>query len=227
MAGRGQTGRVAVGFVWSTLAGFLPPLVASAAEQLPRIELSVSQLRFLEIVPALRRGEVDLVIARALHEDSEMIERTLVSEPSLLAIPEGHRFALQDGVTVPELHDEPIVALHRSLAPLAYDAVLAAARELGAQPRIVQHVRSASEALALVSAGIGVYRLAASAAAPQPGVVYRVLEEAPTRVILFRRPEPAAPPVAAVEELAGRLFSDAFYASNDELAAVEARAPAG
>ena len=41
-------GRVGVAFVWSTLAGFLAPLVAAAADARPRVELSVSQLRLVE-----------------------------------------------------------------------------------------------------------------------------------------------------------------------------------
>jgi DNA-binding transcriptional LysR family regulator len=225
-AGRSAAGRVVVGFVWSTLGAHVAPLVAAAAERYPEIELSVGQLRFVEIVPALRRGDVDLAIVRALFEESEMIELTLRHEPSVLALPADHRLVSADTLTLAQLDELPMVALQRELAPSAYDAVTAAAAERGVRLRIVQQTRSPSEALALVSAGIGVYRLPSSAALPHQGVVYREIEDAPSRLVLVRRPEPPAPAVAAIAELAREVWSDADSASNDGARALELRSVA-
>jgi DNA-binding transcriptional LysR family regulator len=218
----GRGGRVSVGFLWSTLSGFLPQLVAAAAERHREIELSVSQLAFIEILPALRRGDVDLVVGRPVREETEMVEETLREEPSAVAIPERHRFAEQETVSLAQLDGEPMIALSRALAPRAYDAVIALARGRGIEPNIVQHARSAGEALALVSAGIGVYRMPSSAVAPHPGVTYRQLEDARARVVLLRRPAPAPPAVAAIADLARELFSDAPDASNYVAARLEA-----
>jgi len=225
-AGRNAGGRVVVGFVWSTLGAHVAPLIAAAGERYPEIELSVCQLRFVEIVPALRRGDVDLAIVRALFDDSEMMEVTLRREPSVLAIPADHPLAAADTVALTELHRLPMVALQRDLAPRPYDAVTAAAAELGIELRIVQQTRSPSEALALVSAGIGVYRLPSSAAHPHPGVVYREIEAAPSRLVLVRRPEPPPPAVAAIAGVAGEVFGDADYASNNGAGALETSSPA-
>ncbi|HUA69747.1 MAG TPA: LysR substrate-binding domain-containing protein [Solirubrobacteraceae bacterium] len=222
-AGRSAAGRVVVGFVWSTLGAHVAPLVGAAAERHPEIELTVGQLRFVEIVPALRRGDVDLAIVRALFEESEMIEVTLRHEPSVLAIPADHALASADKIALAQLDELPMVALQRDLAPTAYDAVTAAAAERGVRLRIVQQTRSPSEALALVSAGIGVYRLPSSAAVPQHGVVYREIEAAPSRLVLIRRPEPPAPAVAAIAALAHEVFNDADHASNDGVGALELR----
>jgi DNA-binding transcriptional LysR family regulator len=219
---RARGGRVAVGFLWSTLGGYLPPLVAATAERHHGIELSVSQQTVLEIVPALRRGDIDLVISRPLQQESEMVELTLRREPSVLAIPEGHPLADRPTVVLEDLADQPMIALKRALAPAAYDMAINRARARGINFRIVQHVRSAGEALALVSAGIGLYRLPASAAPPHRGVVYRELTGVPSRVVLMRRPEPPSPPVAAVAELAFELFHDASGASKNGSARLEA-----
>jgi len=218
---RRSAGHVAVGFVWSTLVGCLPTLVAAASERSPQIELSTSQLRFVEIIPALRRGDIDLVICRPMHEPTELIELTLTAEPSLLAIPEGHSFAARSSVALAQLEGVPQIALQRELAPAAYDAVIAAAWARGVRPLIVQHARTPSETLALVSAGIGVYRLPASAAPAHPGVIYRELDDAPTRLVLMRRPEPPEPAVAEITELALALFADAPDASNDSATDLE------
>ncbi len=220
-ARRRAAGRVGVGFVWSTLGAHVSPLVVAAAERHPDIELSICQLRFVEIVPALRRGDVDLAIVRALHEQSEMIEVTLRREPSVLAIPEQHALARRQKLALADLNGLPMVALQRDLAPRPYDAVLARAAELGLELRIVQQTRSPSEALALVSAGIGVYRLPSSAAQPHPGVVFREIEDAPSRLVMVRRPEPPPPAVAAVVALADRLFGNASDASNNGVGELE------
>jgi DNA-binding transcriptional LysR family regulator len=219
-AGRTAAGRVSVGFVWSTLGAHVAPLVA-AAERYPEIELTVGQLRFVEIVPALRRGDVDLAIVRSLFEESEMVELTLRHEPSVLALPSDHPLASTGSLTLAHLDELPMVALQRDLAPSAYDAVTAAAAERGVRLRIVQQTRSPSEALALVSAGIGVYRLPSSAAVPHHGIVYREIEDAPSRLVLIRRPEPPPPAVAAIAALAREVFNDADGASNDGAGALE------
>ncbi len=225
-ARRTAAGRVGVGFVWSTLGAHVAPLVVAAAERHPDVELSICQLRFVEILPALRRGDVDLAIVRALHEESEMLETTLRREPSVLAVPERHELARRERLELADLDTVPMVALRRDLAPRPYDAILAYSAEIGLRLNIVQQTRSPSEALALVSAGIGVYRLPSSAALPQPGVVYREIEDAPSRLVLIRRPEPPPPAVAAVAALAGELFSDADRASNNGAQALELSAAA-
>ena len=231
LARRRVGGHVAVAFVWSTLGGYLPQLVAAAGERHPEIELAVSQVTFLEVLPALRRGDVDLVVGRPIFAASEMIERTLRREPSVAALPAGHRLAVLDPaapgpIPLDALAGEPMIALHRAALPSAYDGMIAAARARGYEPQIVQHARSAAEALALVAAGVGFYRLPQSAAAPHPGVVYRELEQIPSRLVLIHQPAPARA-VRAIAELAAELFGDASGASNDSprSLATEALAP--
>src|SRR5262245_16351349 len=64
LARRGGRGRVSVAFLWSTLGGYLAPLVSAAAERHPDIALSVSQITYIELLPAIRRGDVDMAISR-------------------------------------------------------------------------------------------------------------------------------------------------------------------
>jgi DNA-binding transcriptional LysR family regulator len=123
MVGRGGLGAVSVGFLWSTLNGYLPPLVAAAAERHPDIELSVSQLRFIEIPDALRRREVDLVITRPTLGPTEFVVTRLNVEPTVVAIPAAHplaardRVAARDRIAHPELDGQPLVTLARETIP--------------------------------------------------------------------------------------------------------------
>jgi len=163
-------------------------------------------------------------LVAAAAERYPEIELTLRREPSVLAIPADHPLARAEKLVLAQLDELPMVALERDLAPSAYDAVTAAAADREVRLRIVQQTRSPSEALALVSAGIGVYRLPSSAALPHHGIVYREIEDAPSRLVLIRRPGPPAP--AAIAALASEVFSDADDASNDGAGGLELSAAA-
>jgi DNA-binding transcriptional LysR family regulator len=222
---RGVRGHVSVAFLWSTLGGYLAPLVAGAATRQPEIELTVSQVTYLELIPALRRGDIDLAITRPIHEESEMAEIELSSEPSMLAVHPAHPFAELHEVALEQLSGEPLISLSRKLVPSAYDAVIQRAGDRGIELNIVRDVRSASEALALVSAGLGSYRLPASAASSFPGVVFRPLTGTQSRLVLLHRPLPR-PSVARIAELATELFGDAESASNDAVSRLDVAAAA-
>jgi DNA-binding transcriptional LysR family regulator len=209
---RGVRGHVSVAFLWSTLGGYLAPLVAGAATHQPEVELGVSQITYLELIPALRRGDIDLAITRPIHEPSEMIEVELAPEPAMIAVHPDHAFADLGEVAVEQLSGEPLISLSRKLVASAYDAVTQRASERGIELNIVRDVRSASEALALVSTGLGSYRLPASAATPFPGVVFRPLSGTQSRLVLLHRPFPR-PSVARIAELAIELFGNAESAS--------------
>ena len=216
---RGGLGAVTVGFVWSTLSGYLAPLLSAAGDSRRRIDLAVSHLRFTDLVPALRRGEVDLLITRALGAKTEFVLETLNREPTVVAIPERHPLARLDVLLPHDLDGAPFVTLGPDVLPGLFEASRARLLDRGIVPSSNRHAGSPSEALALVAAGVGIYySLPASAVLPHPGVVYRELQGMTIRTLLVRRPEPPSPAVKAVAELITELFSDAHDASNDALA---------
>jgi DNA-binding transcriptional LysR family regulator len=232
VAARTDAGAVRVAFIWSTLAAYLAPLVAAAAERHPQIELAVRQLRFVEIAHALRRGEVDLVVMRGFRPAPEFVAAELNQEPSVVAIPAGHPLSGGAGaaagpIQIGELRDQPLIVLDRELIPTAFDAEAGRLNDAGIIPPSWHPVRSVSEGLARVAAGRGIYyRLAASAALAQSGVVYRELDGLPMRTWLVRRAEPPRAALTAIEQLAQRLFSDASSASKDASAMLDPRAAA-
>ncbi len=221
--GRGGLSSVSVGFVWSTLGGYLAPLVAGATERHRHVDLSVSQLRVAELGTALRRGEVDLLIARRCLRETELLVTRLNRERTVVAIPAGHPLARRATIEPGDLDGEPIVSLACDAIPTAVDAARAWLANQGVVPSRHQAVDSPSEALALVAAGVGIYyRLPASAALPRAGVVHRELTGMGTSTLLVRRPEPPSAALAAIVELARDLFGDASDASSDAAEGPEA-----
>ena len=70
------------------LSGYLAPLVSAAGDRRRRIDLAVSHLRFTDLVPALRRGDVDLLITRALGVQTEFVLDTLSDDDPAAARPD-------------------------------------------------------------------------------------------------------------------------------------------
>jgi DNA-binding transcriptional LysR family regulator len=216
---RGGLGAVPVGFVWSTLSGYLAPLVSAADDSRRGIDLSVSHLRFTDLIPALRRGDVDLLITRALGAKTEFVLDTLNREPAVVAVPEHHPLTRLEVLRLRDLRGVPFVTLGPDVIPGLFEASRARLLDQGIVPSANRHAGSPSEALALVAAGVGIYySLPASAVLPHAGVVYREVQGVTIRTLLARRPEPPSPAVKAIAELIAELFSDAYDASNDALA---------
>jgi DNA-binding transcriptional LysR family regulator len=213
---RGGLGAVTVGFLWSTLAGYLAPLVSAADDSRRRIDLSVSHLHFIDLVPALRRGDVDLLITRGLGVETEFVVTTLNREPAVVAVPERHPLAAHKTLRIEQLHDQPIVTLGPDVIPRLFEAGRARLLDQGIVPSAYRSASSPSEALALVAAGLGLYyHLPESAVLPHVGVAYRRLEGVTQRTLLARRPEPPSPTLSTVIDLVVELFSDASSASNN------------
>lgn len=220
---RGGLGAVTVGFVWSTLSGYLAPLVSAAGDNRRRIDLSVSHLRFTDLVPALRRGDVDLLITRALGVETEFVFEELNREPSVVAVPERHPLARLDALDRRDLVGEPLITLGPDVIPGLFEIGRERLLAQGIVPSATRHAGSPSEALALVAANMGIYyHLPISAMLPHAGVVYRELRGVTVRTLLARRPEPASPAVKAVAQLIRELFSDAHDASDDAAGRLEA-----
>jgi DNA-binding transcriptional LysR family regulator len=179
-------GQVTIGFTASTLQGWSD-----------RVRGHIVQLRHTDLAPAVRRGSVDLAIARWIPSATDLAQAQIGEDSVVAAVPVAHPFASRESIWPAELAGEPMVTLERRVWPDGYDAMFAALREQGIEPGPIHHTTTPAAALALVAAGTGIFRLAASASTPRPGVVYVPIESWRLPVVLIRRPEPPRPAVAA------------------------------
>jgi len=179
-------GAVTVGFIASTLQGWSG-----------RVRGHIVQLRHTDVAPAVRRGTVDLAIARWVPSATDLTQTQIGADGMVVAVPEDHRFASRESIEPAELGGEPAVMMERRIWPDGYDAAFAILREQGIEPGPIHHTTSPAAALALVAAGTGLFRLAASSAVPRPGVIYVPIDGWSLPVVLLRRPEPPRPALAA------------------------------
>jgi len=176
--GRGEAGRLTVGFYTSLAAGNLRATLIDVSQRFPQLELEMFESSRARLVTALRNGVVDIAIvpgATALPESKTM---SLWSERVLVAAPEGHAFAEQQQVHWIDLREEKILLSRRDPGPELYDLLIAKVTSPGDRPKIVRHRAGLANLKSLVGAGFGVTVLTeACAGASFPGVIYRELRD--------------------------------------------------
>lgn len=189
----GQELDLRVGFLSSLANEVMPPVVSLFAESNPGIELHTADLGIADLVAGVRGGTLDAAVTRPplvddLHSD------LLGSEGVVIALPTDHALARKRTLRLADLADEPWVMTPRASWPpwhRQYDRDFAAA---GYRPRIDRRSTSPQGLLALVAAGVGITRLAASSRSLRSGGVRFVpLVGERAGIVLLTRPNPANP----------------------------------
>ena len=125
--GRGEAGRLTVGFYTSLAAGNLRATLIDVSQRFPQLELEMFESSRSRLVTALRNGVVDIAIipgATALPESKTM---SLWSERILVAAPEGHALAERESVHWIDLREEKILLSRRDPGPELRDLLIAKA----------------------------------------------------------------------------------------------------
>ena len=176
--GRGEAGRLTVGFYTSLAAGNLRATLIDVSQRFPQLELEMFESSRSRLVTGLRNGVVDIAIipgATALPESKTM---SLWSERIFVGVPEGHSLAEREPVHWIDLREEKILLSRRDPGPELRDLLVAKVTSPGDRPRIVRHRAGLATLKNLVGAGFGVTVLTeACAGASFPGVIYRELRD--------------------------------------------------
>jgi DNA-binding transcriptional LysR family regulator len=207
-AGRGEVGRLAVGFLANTAYTLLPLVLRDFARGFPGVSLDLRELTIPQQVDALQRGNIDVGLLRPPVADAEIVADTVLEEPFVLALPAGHPLAKLKRVPLKRLADEPFVLFPRTPGFVFHDLILGYCLRGGFTPRVAQEVNQTHAVVGLVSGGLGVALVPASARKfGLPGVVYRPMREATplARVAVARRRADTSPVVAAFLEVAHKV----------------------
>ena len=169
--------RFRIGFVPSTLYGYLPAILRDFRAARPGTEILVYEMTSIEQIAALKEGRIDVGFGRIPFEDDAIARLTLRHEKLVAALPDGHAALTQAGpLTLPDLVHDPLIVYPRAPRPSYADQVLALFRGAGLRPA-VQEVRELQTALGLVAAGLGVCLVPASVQRLQrSGVQYRPMD---------------------------------------------------
>lgn len=155
-AGEGQTGLVRLGFAGPSSHLLVGDLSRLVRQRRPGIELRLRSTTYAnEALRSVIDGTMDLAIVRWRVEPPGIAHRVVVEEHYVLAVPEGHRLADREVVSIAECRDEPFVALPADPGSSLRDAFIRTAYEAGFSPNIVQVASDSWTVMALVGAGVG------------------------------------------------------------------------
>ncbi|MBE1585358.1 LysR family transcriptional regulator [Nonomuraea angiospora] len=185
-AGRGEAGRLAIGFVGSATNLTLPRVLRRFRARYPGVEVDLRELTTAQQAEELRQGllDVGLLHAPLAGPAAEVLStRTVARELLLAALPAGHPHAARKSLPTEMLAGEPFVMFPRRFGPGLHDQIIGVARAAGFEPRIVQEAVQMQTIVGLVAAGLGVSIVPESVARLRRGdVVFRPLSPA-TRVV--------------------------------------------
>jgi len=177
-ADRGEVGRLAIGYMSASIFTLLPSVLRDFAARHPGVRLDLRELTLPQQLAALRAGDIHVGFMRPPITDAELTDALLLEEPLRVALPSGHPLAQSRRVRSARLAGEPFVMFQRSPGLVLHDLVLGFCLRQGFSPRVAQEASQTHAVIGLVSAGIGVALVPASAEAIRlRGVEFRPLAE--------------------------------------------------
>lgn len=156
-AGRGDTGRLVLGFPYTAAYRLLPRALALYKQRYPDVELDLCEMLSNDLLGALRSRRLDVALVRAssamLGTDLECVVAS--REEMVLALPSSHPLAQLASVPIERLDGVPFIGFAGQGSRYfreTLDGIFAAGR---IRPRITQE-SVLPTVLALVEAGLGV-----------------------------------------------------------------------
>lgn len=157
-AEHGMVGTVKIGALSAPVRTLLPRLIRRIRATHPGIQLLVNFYQVGHILEHLRADSLDMAftLSMGLENLGGLARRVLGTEPHCVIVPYDHPLAGRDRVSMAELRHERFVMLDRPESPPGFDLVLAACKNHGFSPNIVNSASRVDAVLMLVDAGLGI-----------------------------------------------------------------------
>jgi DNA-binding transcriptional LysR family regulator len=220
---RGGTRRLRLAAFPSALSSFVPAAVRDLRRAHSQLVVQVLPLETHAARARLRAGGADLAVVHhmpgvAVPETVGLERRRLLVDHLYVVLPEAHRLARRDEVTIADLDAEPLALPRRDTPAGRFRSVVEhLCAQAGFAPRVAYELDDLPAAQAFVAAGVAVVPMhGLTLATVPPGVTVRPLEERPAGSRAIEAFVPAATRAPAVDELLQRLADAArAYAVGD------------
>jgi DNA-binding transcriptional LysR family regulator len=218
---RGGTPRLRLAAFPSALSSFVPAAVRDLRRAHPQLVVEVLQLETQEAVERLRRGDADLAVVHhmpglAVPETAGLKRRSLLVDHLWVVLPDGHRLARRDAVSITDLETEPLILPRRDTPAGRFRSVVEhLCAQAGFAPQVAYELDDLPAAQAFVAAGIAVVPMHGLILATlPPGATARPLAERPAGSRTIEALAPTAARTQVVDDLLDRLAEAArTYAS--------------
>jgi DNA-binding transcriptional LysR family regulator len=194
-AGRGEVGRLVIGFNTSVEYNVLPSLLGEFRRRYPDVLLTLRETMSDRQLAELDSETLDVGLLTGPVDRHSIEWRTIWRERTVLAIPARHHLARSTSISLRKLPNEQFIMCPRSCAPVLYDDVMQFCRRGGFSLKIVQEATQSQTVISLVSAGIGLAIVPESIQGlRRAGVTYRPFRErSPSveTVIAYKKDRPS------------------------------------
>ncbi|WP_322069262.1 LysR family transcriptional regulator [Paraburkholderia bannensis] len=152
-AARGEVGRLAIGYSFSTV-DTVSRVLPRFRERFPEVEVALHDLSSAEQMERLLEGSLQAGFVR-LPVQPGLAHRRILSDRLALVVPRALAGTIR-GFDIDDLQTLPFLMLQRSRAPGLHDHIVRFCASRRFEPRFVQHANESLTILSLVGAGLGV-----------------------------------------------------------------------
>ncbi|MHC2377965.1 LysR family transcriptional regulator [Bradyrhizobium liaoningense] len=187
-AGRGDTGRLSIGFCTSISAGNLRASLVEFRQRSPQVELAAVERSRTRLVNALRSGTVDIAIIPGADSSTDSRRLPVWSERILMALPRDHQLATREIIYWTDLSDETVLLSVCDPGAHIEDLLVSHLTVDAKRPNIEWHDVSRGIVKSLVSMGLGVGLVMESdVGASLAGLTYREVQSGagPSRIDFY------------------------------------------
>lgn len=162
---RGLVGRLAIGYIRAFPFREMTRVLRAFRRRRPGVALDLRELSTSAQLAAVRSGELDCGFIRIPDgfSDDDLTTLVIVSNPPVIVVPAGHRFAKRRSIRLQELAREDWIVISRAAGEAFYDTIIASCAAAGFAPRITQEAGDGRIVLGFVAAGLGVSIVMAAA----------------------------------------------------------------
>ncbi len=155
---RGERGHLRFGIAGAVaLVPAVPIAIRRFRETWPLITISIEERTTPDLCRALQDRTLDVAVVRPpIAEAKGLAIHRLLEEPTLIALPAGHRLSGERALPLGSIAGEPIIIFPRHLGPGFHDAILSACQRAGFTPSIGQEAPQIAAMVPMVAAGLGV-----------------------------------------------------------------------
>ncbi|WP_198032338.1 LysR family transcriptional regulator [Microbacterium sp. 1.5R] len=145
-------GPVAIGCYSTLAATVLPSLMQGFAERHPEVDLSIVDGTMKDLLPRLRAGELDVIIAYRINMPGDISEALLYETSVHVLLPAAHPLAANESVSLDDLREDRLILLD---VPPSGDHTLDMLTRAGVQPEIAHRTPNFELVRSLVGRGFG------------------------------------------------------------------------
>lgn len=177
-AGRGEAGRLAIGFCTSLTAGNLRASLLDFRQRFPQIELATVERRRTHLAAALRNGVLDVLVVTGGMPSPSSHTKPLWNERVLAVLPADHPLAKREIVYWTDLRCETVILSQYDPGREIEDLLVSKLVSPEERPKIERHDVSRGVVKSLVTMKVGISLvLESDIGAKFSALVYRELRD--------------------------------------------------